>query len=252
MQLSTELNLAKALALAAGQQILQIYQSSNIIVNHKADLSPVTAADVLAEQIILSGIKQTFPHHNIVSEETQPAAAQQSDWIWFVDPLDGTKDFLAYNNEFTVNIGLTYKGKPVLGVIYAPALDEFYWAVKGGKAYWQKNSHIKKIQVSKRHQETELRIVVSRHHLEKKEKQYLAQHHFAEIKPVGSSLKGCLIARGEADLYIRFVPINQWDICAMHTIIEAAGGQLLDSKNSPVTYRPQPILIQGLTVINSR
>jgi 3'(2'), 5'-bisphosphate nucleotidase len=222
--------LAPVLDLAAksGAAILTHY-GPQIEVRSKADASPVTAADEEAETIILEGLRRLTPEIAIVSEEAfargeiPPAAPAR---FWLVDPLDGTKEFLKRNGEFTVNIALIDNGRPILGVVAAPALSLSYaGAGQGNAREWRKGS-VRAIRVRNVPAEG-LTVVASRSHGNAEAvDRWLAGRKLAETRQAGSSLKFCLIAAGEADLYPRFGRTMEWDTAAGHAVLAAAGGQV--------------------------
>jgi 3'(2'), 5'-bisphosphate nucleotidase len=220
-------------ALAAGRAAHDIY-ISGFEVQHKADHSPVTAADHAAEAIILERLRKIAPHVPIVAEEEVAAGRLPSigKEFFLVDPLDGTKEFVQRNGDFTVNIALVRDGDPVLGVVYAPVTSGLYignvtdgWAKRGQQL-------IKVRAVPERG----LSVVVSRSHATPETETYLAQYKVAERVSVGSSLKFCLVAAGEADLYPRLGPTMEWDTAAGQAVLVAAGGSVLAPGGEPLRY----------------
>ncbi len=255
-KLENLLKIAKKAALQAGEKILQYFQQDKLKVNHKQDQSPVTRADKEANRIILNELKRTgIP---ILSEETnhQPFEVRKSwDACWIVDPLDGTKEFIKGLSEFTVNIGLVVNGKPVLGVVFAPALDEIYCGSSGtvNKAAWQEING-QKLGLKVSNQPKASKIAVSRSHLSEETKSFIEKlNPEAEIISAGSSLKFMLIAKGTAEAYPRYTPSMEWDTAAAHAIVNAAGGkvlQLLDPKKELI-YNKKSLTNPALFAVNN-
>ncbi|WP_416411532.1 3'(2'),5'-bisphosphate nucleotidase CysQ [Pantoea sp. App145] len=228
------------LARAAGDAIMQVYDGAQPMdIERKADDSPVTAADLAAHQVILNGLQALTPEVPVLSEEDPPAWEVRQQWqrYWLVDPLDGTKEFIKRNGEFTVNIALIEKGKPVLGVVYAPAIGVLYSAAEG-KAWKEEGGH--KSQIHVRDARPPL-VVVSRSHFDKDEElqEYLQQLGEHQTTAIGSSLKFCLVAEGKAQLYPRFGPTNIWDTGAGHAVAIAAGAHVHDWQGKTLDYAPQ-------------
>lgn len=222
------------LAIKAGQVIMAIYEKG-IQAGEKADGSPVTEADVAAEEVILEGLSIFAPGIPVVAEEAVsgghiPAAC---DRYFLVDPLDGTREFVNRNGEFTVNIALIEAGVPVAGVVYAPALGEIYWG-EGSQAYSATVSNCQISHPCKVHAaampKTGMRILASRSHMDERTRAIMDRIEGAEILSVGSSLKLCWLASGKADFYPRMAPTMQWDIAAGHAVLRAAGGTIVNAE----------------------
>jgi len=217
----------RRIAIAAGDAILTIYhQPEAVAVQQKADDSPLTAADLAAHQLIMRELSILTPDIPVLSEEDAdiPWSVRQH-WqsYWLVDPLDGTKEFIKRNGEFTVNIALIVAGEPVLGVIHAPVLAKTYSAVLGLGAFVADVSGERSIHaVAPKPGET-VRLVGSKSHYQREVEPYLAQFPQHELVAVGSSLKFCLVAEGAAHIYPRFGPTMLWDTGAGHAIALAAG-----------------------------
>ena len=216
------LELALEAAQEAGVAILRYYPQ-NLTVQYKQDGSPLTLADqaahrVIADRLVGSGLV-------VVSEEGEDLhlAAER---YWLVDPLDGTKDFLAGNGEFTVNIALVDQGRPVLGVVFAPAINEFYWGAEGMGA-WRIQEGVEAA-LSAHTRSASLRMAVSRFHDHPDVEVFAAQNGIAERVAIGSALKYGLLAAGEVDVFPRLVGSSEWDTAAGQAVLEAAGGQVLD------------------------
>lgn len=229
-----------ALAREAGLETLKYFHPSGVPVDHKADGSPVTEADRAAEAVIEAGLARLAPHIPMVGEEANSAGRIpdiRGGPFWLVDPLDGTKDFVRGVGEYTVNIALIEGGVPTLGVIYAPVDDIAYRGLVGGVA--SKITPDRAVQpISVRSIPTAgLTIVTSRSHRDPTAfNKRLNGVTVSETRPVGSSLKLCLLAEGAADLYPRHGPTMEWDIAAGHAIVVAAGGHLTQLDGEPFTY----------------
>lgn len=226
------------LARGAGVAIMQVYDGQKPLeATHKSDDSPVTAADIAAHTIILQGLQTLTPEIPVLSEEDPQTWETRQSWdrYWLVDPLDGTKEFLKRNGEFTVNIALIEKGKAVLGVVYAPVLNVMYSAAEG-KAWKEENGVRNQIHV--RDARPPL-VVISRSHGDDELKEYLHQLGEHQTTSIGSSLKFCLVAEGQAQLYPRFGPTNIWDTAAGHAVAAAAGAHVHDWQGKSLDYTPR-------------
>ena len=229
------------LALLAGREIMAIY-STDFHARTKSDLTPVTEADEAAERIILEGLAKLDPETPVISEEAAAAGRipQVGNSFYLVDPLDGTKEFVSRNGEFTVNIAKVENGVPVLGVVYAPAIRRIFWgdAAKGaaeGKIAADEIISWKKLLVRPCPGDGAI-VVASRSHRDTATDDYLKTVKVAKLVSAGSSLKFCLIAAGEADLYPRFGRTMEWDTAAGHAVLLAAGGKVLNSDGQPLCY----------------
>lgn len=233
------------LAHQAGKAILAIY-NEDFAIYDKADASPLTEADLAAHQCILQGLAELTPAIPVLSEESSEEAIQQRrEWhrYWLIDPLDGTKEFIKKNGEFTVNIALIENHKPVFGVVHAPALQTTWWGQVGKGAFKRdKEGQETSIQVRKRPENTRnWKIVGSRSHQSEDFKAFMQQYPEAEIIAMGSSIKLCLVAEGSADLYPRLGPTSEWDTAAAQAVVEAAGGQVVEYPNlQPLRYNTNP------------
>ena len=221
------------LAKKAGEAIMEIYQK-DFEVEFKADESPLTEADKKANEMIVAGLESLKLGIPILSEEGRNIPYEErKDWeyFWLVDPVDGTKEFVKKNDEFTVNIALIHKDTPVLGVVYAPALNETYWAKKGEGAFKEVviANKVQAISLPKpqNRKEGELVVVASKSHMSPETKnfidKYAADYPLLTIHSIGSSLKICLVAEGDADIYPRLGPTMEWDTGAAHAIVLEAG-----------------------------
>ena len=234
------------LACEAGEAIMQVY-SREFAVELKDDNSPLTEADTAAHVIIARGLQVLTPEVPVLSEEdTQHFnGANAEGFYWLVDPLDGTKEFIKRNDEFTVNIALIAKGQPVLGVVAAPALALTYLAAEGLGAFKiSVNGQWQAIQASSPPLEGQpWRVLGSRSHSGPRMKAWLESLGQYEIQPLGSSLKSCFIAEGKADVYPRFGPTSLWDTAAAQAVVEQAGGRVVSLEGQPLSYaNPQQVL----------
>ncbi|MCS2160217.1 3'(2'),5'-bisphosphate nucleotidase CysQ [Scandinavium sp. H11S7] len=226
------------LARKAGDAIMQVYDGAQPMdVVSKADDSPVTAADIAAHGVIVSGLNALTPEIPVLSEEDPPGWDVRQHWqrYWLVDPLDGTKEFIKRNGEFTVNIALIAQGKPVLGVVYAPVMKVMYSAHEG-KA-WKEECGVRN-QIHVRDARPPL-VVISRSHADAELTEYLHQLGEHQTTSIGSSLKFCLVAEGQAQLYPRFGPTNVWDTAAGHAVAVAAGAHVHDWQGKTLDYTPR-------------
>ncbi|GKX56654.1 3'(2'),5'-bisphosphate nucleotidase CysQ [Leminorella grimontii] len=235
--LSPTLEAICSLSRRAGEAIMAVYQGdrpTDLVV--KSDSSPVTAADLAAHGIIMAGLSLLTPNIPVLSEESPQSWEIRKNWssYWLVDPLDGTKEFLAHNDEFTVNIALIEGGEPVMGVVYAPALDVLY-AAEGQRA-WKEEGGLR--QGIRPQAGTPPMVVCSRSHRDTKLTAFLERLGDYETTAVGSSLKFCLVAEGSAQLYPRFGPTNVWDTAAGHAVVRAVGLQVNNWQDIPLSYAP--------------
>lgn len=229
-----------ALAREAGEAAMRIYDSPEMLagVTRKADRSPLTLADREAHRIIVHGLAELDPDTPVISEEGEiPPFAERRAWrrFWLVDPLDGTKEFIARNGEFTVNIALIAGGEPVLGVVFAPALDLLYYATRGGGAWKEEGGGTAaRIFASEPSDGAPRTVVESRSHPSAELEAFLRGVRVGRRVAVGSSLKFCWVAEGRADLYPRFGPTMEWDVAAGDCIYRNAGRSALNP--SPLAY----------------
>lgn len=216
------LELALEAAQEAGAAVMRYYPQT-LALQYKQDGSPLTFADQAAHRVILDHLAESGLV--VVSEEGEDLhlAAER---YWLVDPLDGTKDFLAGNGEFTVNIALVDQGRPVLGVVFAPAINALYWGAEGKGAWCIRAGVVAALSAHTR--SASLRMAVSRFHDHPDVDIFAAQNGIAERVAIGSALKYCLLAAGEVDVFPRLVGSSEWDIAAGQAVLEAAGGQVLD------------------------
>ena len=229
------------LAITAGHEIMAIY-ASGFSARAKQDLTPVTEADEAAEKVILSGLARIEPTTPVISEEAASAGRipEASGRFFLVDPLDGTKEFISRNGEFTVNIALVEDGQPVAGVVYAPALRRIFWgeqAVGAAEGHLAADESVTWTPITIRDCPAEgATVVASRSHRDAATDDYLKGVKVKSLCSAGSSLKFCLVASGEADLYPRFGRTMEWDTAAGHAVVAAAGGKVMTTDGQPLTY----------------
>ncbi len=237
------------IANAAGAAVLKIYQEEVCLVETKSDSSPLTAADTSSHNIIVSGLLELTPDIPIVSEEGAAlswAQRRNLSEYWLVDPLDGTKEFIARNGEFTVNIAYIKDNRSILGVVYAPVKNVLYFGSEEGGAFKSVNGATPvRIHVSDIPQDHELwRIVGSRSHRNDEFQSFVKKFPLFEVAAVGSSLKMCLVAEGVADLYPRLSPTSEWDTAASQAILESAGGSVINKDTMrPLKYNTKESML---------
>lgn len=230
----------------AGAAIMRVYDG-DFAVRRKADDTPLTLADLESQRVLLDGLSRLTPGVPILSEEaTQAAWSERSGWreCWLVDPLDGTREFVKRNGEFTVNVALIVEHEPVLGIVAAPALGLTYWGATGVGAFRSRSGEPEtRIHVSPRH--APIRIVGSRSHSTPQTDAYLQRFANYEMTATGSSLKFCVVAEGTADLYPRFGPTSEWDTAAGQAVLEAAGGHVTRPDGHRLRYNCRESLLNG-------
>lgn len=250
MAYEKELEVAITAAYAASEKILNIY-NKDFDVAYKDDDSPITKADVEANAVIQKIIGEAFPNDGFISEEmVDDGSRMVKKRFWVIDPLDGTKEFVKRNGEFTVNIALVHGDMPVLGVIFAPVLQTLYYGIKGGGAFCKDREGIKSLRVSNR--VNPIRMLVSRSHPANKTYDLIQQmkSKIECVEEMGSSLKGCFIAAGAYDIYYNFGRSMKWDTCAMTCIVEEAGGLIMRLDGSPIDYTEKNNVNHGFYIIN--
>jgi 3'(2'), 5'-bisphosphate nucleotidase len=231
---------------SAGEAIMKVYDGA-FAVKRKDDNSPLTLADLESQRVIIDGLRSLTPDIPILSEESAAAPwAQRQRWreLWVVDPLDGTREFIKRNGEFTVNIALIVEHEPVLGVVAAPAQQKTFWGMAGGGAFTrQQGAAARPIHTVP--PQSPLRVVGSRSHLSSQTAAYLTGLKPHVMTGVGSSLKFCLIAEGLAELYPRFGPTSEWDTAAGQALLEAAGGHVTRLDGHRLRYNCRDSVING-------
>jgi len=234
----------EAIALQAGNVIMNIYKK-DFNIEYKDDKSPLTEADLKANEIICKSLLKLYPQIPIMSEENKQINYElRKNWeyYWCIDPIDGTKEFIKKNDEFTINIALIQKDTPVLGIVYAPAIDEMYVAKRGEGAF--KNG--KKLPIIKNdNQKEKLFVVASKSHLSYETQEFIDNLDTKEIVQVskGSSLKLCMVAEGIADIYPRLAPTMEWDTAAADAIVRESGKMIYQfDSNKLMTYNKKDLL----------
>ena len=231
----------------AGHTIMEYFQAGDFEEFNKEDESPVTSADYAANEIVLAELMRLTPDIPIISEEVEGLPlAERIDWprYWLIDPLDGTQEFVAGRSDFAVNIALVEHGKPTLGVIYAPATDTTYWAIKDQGAFKISKGKTKSVSAKAINPDKPcLRVAISRVQTLETITKYIKPSIAIEFVSLGScALKSCLVAEGTADIYLRIGPTGEWDTGAPQIIVEEAGGCILDSEFQPLTYNQRESL----------
>jgi 3'(2'), 5'-bisphosphate nucleotidase len=230
----------------ASTAIMQIYDGA-FAVQRKDDNSPLTLADLESQRVIIEGLKRLTPEIPILSEESAAAPwAERQTWreLWVVDPLDGTREFVKRNGEFTINIALVLQHEPVLGVVCAPAQNVTYWGIAGDGAFTRaRDGETRAIHTAP--PQRPVRVLGSRSHASSQTAAYLARLGPHLVSGVGSSLKFCLLAEGKADLYVRFGATSEWDTAAGQAVLEAAGGHVTRMDGHRMRYNCRESLING-------
>lgn len=255
MNLERHLLIAKEIAIKAGIEIMKIYNTDfDASIRLKEDSSPLTDADMAANDLIVETLSREFPEISILAEESKTDKSRFSnDWCWIVDPLDGTKEFIKRNGEFTVNIALSYKGKSILGVVYVPVTGHLYYGAEGIGSYSLIDGVVKRLHVTDKLDN--LISVESKSHMSEKLKELKKTygHLIGDSISRGSSLKGLMIAEGSADIYYRFGYTSQWDTAAMQCIVEEAGGIFMQMDKTEMIYnRRETLNEKGFFVVNRR
>jgi 3'(2'), 5'-bisphosphate nucleotidase len=233
-----------ALARQAGAAIMRVY-SEDFAVSHKDDRTPLTEADMASHNLIVAGLAKLAPEIPVLSEESANVPwEERSRWerYWLVDPLDGTREFINKNGEFTVNIALIEFGEPLLGIVYAPALDEMYYGVRGVGAFVCDGDSRVPIAV-RRPAVSPLRVAASRSHLDLRSSATIDRMGDTTLLGMGSSLKFCRMAEARLDVYPRFAPTSEWDTAAGQCVLECAGGAVLTLDGAPLRYNTKDSLL---------
>jgi len=237
----------KEVAIEAGKEIMNIY-ATDFEVTTKEDNSPLTLADQRSNEIILDFLKEKYPEIPYISEEIKAMPYEdRKDWeyAWLIDPLDGTKEFMKKNGEFTVNIALIHNGKPVLGVVHVPTKNLTYWGVSGKGAFVENSDKSSvPLKVADFSMTNEgLTLVCSRSHLSPEVEEYVSKFKDPQTISMGSSLKFMLLAEQKAHIYPRLAPTMEWDTAAAHAVLIEAGGKVLKADdNTELTYNKENLL----------
>ena len=240
-----------AIARRAGSAILTIYEQDFEVIS-KADDSPLTQADLASHRVIVKALGELTPEIPVLSEESGHISDEERlSWsrYWLIDPLDGTKEFVNRNGEFTVNIALIDQHRPILGVVHVPVVDETYAGVVGHGAWRQQATGVAQDIQTRRPVPPVPVIVGSRSHANPKLEQCLAGLGDHEMISMGSSLKFCRVAEGKADLYPRLGPTSEWDTAAAHAVVEAAGGQVLGLEGKALPYNQKVDILNPWFVV---
>ena len=264
-QVALDFKLASAaceIARNAGKAILEVYAHADTVagknIQHKADSSPLTEADLRAHHVIARALQLLTPNIAIVSEEDDASHAHRiaSGEFWIIDPLDVTKEFIARNGQFTVNIALVRQGMPVIGVVYAPVLDELFWsepdmnssAGTGANlntralSHIQNQTHVIRVSTPQQQLGKPVRVLASRNHMNEQTQEFIRALGAHELVQAGSSLKFCRIAQGLADCYPRLGPTCEWDTAAAQAVLEAAGGFVRTLNGERLLYGKSEVL----------
>ncbi len=238
----------RQIAWDAGAVVMGIYEEqrvNNVRLANKLDASPLTRADIASHQLIVGRLAHLQPTIPVVSEEDEQSFVQASTVgsYWLIDPLDGTKEFLACSGEFTINIALIVDTEPVWGVVYAPALDKMFWGGRDYGSYRKHDENIEAIRVAAPvGPGASYRVVASKSHLTLETSAFIDQLGSTELVQAGSSLKFCTIAEGRADVYPRLAPTCQWDTAAAQAVLEGAGGHVYDTSGNRISYGKKDVL----------
>jgi 3'(2'), 5'-bisphosphate nucleotidase len=240
----------------AGDEILKVYQGNDFQVEIKSDETPLTLADKRSNKVIVNGLKELFPGVPFLSEESKKTPYQERkgwEYFWLIDPLDGTKEFIKRNGEFSINLALINNGCPIFGILYLPVLGLFYFANKGQGAYKiEMDGRIIKLPLKKRDKHVEgetsktIRVILSKSHFTWETNDYVEKikkhYHQIEMISVGSAMKLAYLAEGQADIYPRLAPTMEWDIAAGQIIVEETGSKVVDFyKKKPLFYNKEDL-----------
>ena len=239
-----------ALAVAAGSAILEVY-ATDFDVQNKADESPLTQADLAAHRCIVRGLAELTPDIPVISEEGGlPEFDERVQWdrYWLIDPLDGTKEFVNRNGEFTVNIAFIESNRPVLGIVHVPVQDKTYVGCEGHGSEVRYDGQTTAIHIAES-SNTPIRIVGSRSHRGSSLDAFLQKLGESNMLPMGSSLKFCTVAEGKADIYPRLGPTSEWDTAAAQAVVEQAGGQVLELDGKPLFYNKKSDILNPWFVV---
>lgn len=252
LPLTPLLEQVERIARHAGRAILQVYAEDDFGVEHKDDESPLTRADLAANRVIVAALEALEPRLPILTEEAVEnfAGPDANGRYWLVDPLDGTKEFIKRNGEFTVNIALIEQGRPVLGVVHAPVLDKTWLAAEGVGAFCRlADNELQPVHVSTHIPGVPWRVFGSRSHLGPHTLAWMEALGEYELIRMGSSIKLCLVAEGAGDLYPRLGPTCLWDTAAAHAVINAAGGCLLTPEGQELSYADPAVTLNPRFIV---
>jgi len=252
VEMSHELEVALRLAHLAADAIMAFYPAG-LSVQHKAGNEPVTEADRVADAIVIDGLRSAFPADGLLTEESDDDLSRLvKERVWIVDPLDGTSEFIDRTGEFSVQIALAVRGRPVLGVVAQPARERLFYAVRGQGAYQVEAGKTMRLRVSEEHSPSRMSLVVSRSHSSpfiERAREALGIAHAHRAGSVG--IKVSMVAQGAFDLYLATTIAKEWDFCAPHVLLEEAGGALTDLCGTELTYNKADVaLCSGLIASN--
>jgi 3'(2'), 5'-bisphosphate nucleotidase len=260
-----EIDQLKVLTRLAGSKIMEIYQMEDFssVVDFKADDSPLTLADRAAHEVIVKGLADLYPDIPVISEEDAKEVAyeERKNWnyFWLVDPLDGTKEFIKRNGQFTVNIALIHQQSPAFGIVYTPVDEVFYYGImpgvnsNGAPGAYKQQGNQEPLQLQVTDKEKNRIAVRSSSHAAPEEEEVLNRFNVTETISRGSSLKFCMVAEASADIYYRHGPTMEWDTAAGQAVVEAAGGRVFryNTPEEPFTYNKETLLNSSFLVLNA-
>ena len=253
MEKESLINEVAAIAQNAGDAIMEIYQK-DFDVEFKEDESPVTTADIKSHEVICAGLEKLALGWPLLSEESAATPwEERKQWkrYWLIDPLDGTKEFIKKNGEFTVNIALIEDGVATLGVVYAPALDTTYMAAEGVGSFKEHDGKKSELTLQRKPGKGLVRVVGSRSHSSPEFEEYIQRFETIEIVSKGSSLKFCLVAEGAADIYPRLGLTSEWDTAAGQAVAEIAGARVTQIDGSPLQYNTKESLLNPFFIVSA-
>jgi 3'(2'), 5'-bisphosphate nucleotidase len=244
------------IAKAAGDKILEIYNKKSFNHQPKTDNSPLTEADIASHNLITQQLKKITPKVPILSEESLSISwyeRKQWECYWLIDPLDGTKEFIKKNGEFTVNIALIYKHEPILGVVHAPVLNETWIGEQGKPSKKIEKGNTRAIKVKPHKQGEVYKVVGSRSHAGDSLNEFLKEIEKYELVSMGSSIKLCLVAEGKAHIYPRFGLTSEWDTAAAHAVVNSAGGEVVNNETKmPLKYNTKDSLLNSYFIVQEK
>lgn len=253
MTYNKEFDVLRETLYEAGDAILELY-NKDVDIETKHDNSPVTEADLRANEIIIDSLRDEFPQDGIISEEEYSLEEFSKKRVWVIDPLDGTKDFINKTGEFSILVGLIEKGETVLSAVYLPVKRKLYYAKKSKGAFVEQNDETYKIQVSNTQEKDNLKMIISRNHFSAFEEKVSKKFGIKNFEKCGSiGIKLCLIAEGKADFYLNASPyLGKWDACAPALILKEAGGVVFDKNGEELQYLDGKMKMEsGVLAINS-
>lgn len=242
----------KHISKVAGDAILEVYNQKIEVVS-KEDDSPLTQADLASHNLICKALSEISSLPILSEESTKIGWQERSAWdcYWLIDPLDGTKEFIKRNGEFTVNIALIENNKPIFGVVYAPVLETCYWGIVGQGAFSERQGKVQSLSPNSPESLNNLKVGGSRSHLSPDMEDFLARFSNPEIIPKGSSLKLCMVAEGSLDIYPRLGLTSEWDTAAGHAVVSAAGGIVCQTDGSDLLYNAKENILNPYFLVLS-